>query len=500
MSTVDEKKRRGLRIFFTALVMITVTFAAGVMYLKGYGENQSVFLTDITRVAQPSVATNTNLSNATISEPAPSPMVFILPYTLEASTTQYWFHHWGALSVVNGGFLLSATTTNVGGSVFLDHAASWTDYTVEANIEWLTGGWLDIAARVTNNTKNFVYCAFGSNTLGIIRRVDYNDVFIANGAMPAGVVSPTNLGMSVYGNDVGCLVNGKEVLGATVARDESTSGGIGFIAWGEKAKDQLAVKSVSVVPLTENTIVVPFSVSVVASATSTVGTPAVSAQTGSTPAITVPLAPAEASEPSIPVAAPAHAIATTTKSLPLFLDTFDKSQGWQGWSGNFEVATDSLTIGASSAGTSGGILLSGTQAFGNYTFQATLDWVQGETFGLVARYTNNKNYVACEFDEVALGDVQINLEQYINGDEYTIVQGDVNGWDQWGGSNIVAAIQVQNSQGTCSFNGHIISTAGTGNTINPPFSGRIGFTTWDSDKNNSEIVVKQVSVDPLQQL
>jgi len=137
-------------------------------------------------------------------------------------------------------------------------------------------------------------------------------------------------------------------------------------------------------------------------------------------------------------------------------------------------------------------LLGGTSAWGDYTFQATLDWTKGETFGLIARYQNNKNYAVCEFSEPYLGEVQISLEQYINGNKILLGSGEDTSYNELGGSNINAYIEVQGTNETCSFNNHVVS--GLSSTLSPPFSGGIGFITWDQNVNNSQIIVKNINV------
>lgn len=246
------------------------------------------------------------------------------------------------------------------------------------------------------------------------------------------------------------------------------------------------------------------SVTVITSTTKPVTSPATSTPN---PSSSAPKAVVKVPAPSKPATV---AAATTTpktvakatvpaapaeKTIPYAINTFALSQGWQDWWGSFVLATDSLSIGASKSGTGGGVLLGNTNTWGDYTFNTTLDWVQGETFGLMGRYVDDNNYTACEFDEQNLGDVTIDLVQYVNGNENTLVTGDVQNWDTVGGTNIAVSMELQGTQGTCSFNNHVISNASNGTTLNPPYTGRVGFTTWDPDTNNSKIVVKDIDVE-----
>jgi len=201
-----------------------------------------------------------------------------------------------------------------------------------------------------------------------------------------------------------------------------------------------------------------------------------------------------------PVPAPAPAptpapVQPTVKTLPYMLTSFSKDQGWETWWGNFQIATDSITFGSNKDNGGGGVLLHGTNDWTNYTFSATLDWVKGQQFGLLARYTDPDDYVLCNFNEENLGSIHITVEQRLHGGTAILASGDIFDYDQLGGSNVTASIKVQDTYAVCAFNNHTISSFETGGTINPPFTGRIGFTAWDPNPDNSLIVVKSIDVE-----
>jgi hypothetical protein len=213
------------------------------------------------------------------------------------------------------------------------------------------------------------------------------------------------------------------------------------------------------------------------------------APTSTPPIVVVP-------KPLPPPTPPAQS--TTIKSLPYsigtFGDRFGKTDDWSSWWGNISKDNGLLAIGASASTTGGGALLTGSDAWGDYTFQATIDWQKGETFGLVARYKDDNNYVVCEFDEKYVGTVHMRLEQHVDGRVIDLADGDVQNYNQMGGSGITAVIQVSGTQGACAFNYHTISSLLTGDELQAPFSGQIGFTTWDPTENNSAIVVENIGV------
>ena len=467
-------------IFFAALVILGVVFAGGISYFKIQG-NSDGLLADITATVPPqspvveTIPTSTIVATISTSSQSISPLV--LPYSFNASTSNemYWPKAWSDVFFTNTSFALVPDPVHHGANTFLKGAEAWTNYAVSANASSLKGGWFDIISRVASGTQDFVYCEFGSNGTEVIERVNGADTQLAaTSASTTDIVGATEkFGMKVYGHDIACMMADQEVVGAHVASKEPPAGGIGFVIFGQpNDQKQVEVSNISVMPLLNDAIVIPFPVPVVIAPSPT-------------PVPTTPPPPAPT---------PAPEVTTTTKTFPYAAAAFDNSQGWNTYWGDFSVATDSLNMAASTDGTSAGVLLAGTNAWDNYTFTANLDWVKGKTFGLYARYTNAQNYVVCVFNEPDRGDIKITLEQHVNGTGYVLARGDVSGWNQWGGTGITAYIQVQDTQGMCSFNNSIVSSAGEGFTLNPPFSGQIGFMTSDPAKNNAQIIIRGVTV------
>lgn len=157
------------------------------------------------------------------------------------------------------------------------------------------------------------------------------------------------------------------------------------------------------------------------------------------------------------------------------------------------ITSSSLSIGAASDGNGGGISLNDTGAWTNYTFNATLDWTAGETFGLVARYIDPNDYSVCTFTQSPLGFVQMDLEQYVAGVRYVLGEGYAPSPN---GTTVTASIKVENNYGACSFSSSAISSPSTmtGYYFAPPFYGGIGFTTWDDATDNSQIIVGNITV------
>jgi hypothetical protein len=176
-----------------------------------------------------------------------------------------------------------------------------------------------------------------------------------------------------------------------------------------------------------------------------------------------------------------------------FGNEFADGDGWGNWWGAMSENGGVLTVGASASTTGGGALLEGSNSWSDYTFQANVDWIKGETFGLVARYVDPGDYLLCDFDEPAPGTVYMSLRQYVNGVGTNLATGDVPNYEQVGGVGIDAILEVSGGQASCSFNGTVVSTFDLSAASNIQ-SGEIGFTTWDAAMDNSEIIVHTIGV------
>jgi hypothetical protein len=215
-------------------------------------------------------------------------------------------------------------------------------------------------------------------------------------------------------------------------------------------------------------------------------TPVINAEPSSTPII----APVPTSEfKDFP-----EAISSTVKSLPYMVNSFQPGDGWQSWWGDVTEASGTLVISADTSTTGGGALLTGSSAWSDYTFQATLDWLNGESFGLLARYTSHSDYLACEFDETSPTTARMYLDRYVGGKGNTIAGGDIVAYQRSNRSNIIASIAVKGTQATCSFDGQTISGDANGMLTGAPTAGGIGFATWDPNISSGEIIVKSVDV------
>lgn len=201
-----------------------------------------------------------------------------------------------------------------------------------------------------------------------------------------------------------------------------------------------------------------------------------------------PVAVSKKPPPSVAIARP------LPYSVGTFGNDFTDGDGWINLIGTVSQKGGVLTISADASTTAGGALLNGSSDWSDYTFQTTLDWVRGETFGLMADYVDPKNFLVCEFDERNVGTIEVSFEKHVNGVVTSLATNNVINYEQMGGDDIMAAIEVHDNVGTCSFNNQTVSSVFDLDVATSSQKGEIGFTTWDPQMNNSEIIVHTVGV------
>lgn len=176
------------------------------------------------------------------------------------------------------------------------------------------------------------------------------------------------------------------------------------------------------------------------------------------------------------------------KELPYY-DNFTDSNGWtKDWgrisfSGNNSVAMSSY---GSAKGSS--IFLDGAYLWRDYKFKANVNLTKGQTFSLTARYKDGKNYTTCLFTEKS-----IRAEQIVDGEKEILSE--LRGIFSFTGIDREVGIGVYDNVVNCYLDGKIAMWGG--NLDERLDHGGIGFKTWDPLINNSELIIKNVSVEEI---
>lgn len=172
------------------------------------------------------------------------------------------------------------------------------------------------------------------------------------------------------------------------------------------------------------------------------------------------------------------------KIIP-YQDNFSKDNGWQkGW-GDMNLGNNFLKISANAPTTGSEIFLGGTYLWQDYVFKANVNLTKGQSFSLMARYMDDKNYVACSFS-----DNYIRSEQVQGGKKKILSE--LKGDFVFIGKNREVGIGIYNNIVNCYLDNKIIIKGyDLTKEIN---NGGIGFKTWDSLMDNSELVINNLSV------
>ncbi|MDP1688557.1 MAG: polysaccharide deacetylase family protein [bacterium] len=173
------------------------------------------------------------------------------------------------------------------------------------------------------------------------------------------------------------------------------------------------------------------------------------------------------------------------KSLP-YADLFLNNNGWKKYWGSLNFSDNSLIIGARNSTTGSGILLDGSYLWQDYIVNTVVELTKGQTFSLLARYKDDKNYTVCSYS-----DKSIRAEQSVNGERKILYE-----WNadfKFIGKIKDVGIAVKGDVVDCYLDKQI---AVRGLNLDKNLShGGIGFKTWDPQMNNSELIIKSVSVE-----
>ena len=124
------------------------------------------------------------------------------------------------------------------------------------------------------------------------------------------------------------------------------------------------------------------------------------------------------------------------------------------WSGAMD-----LSAGLGSTG--GAVYLKNSAAWTNYAMTAAVDWLSGQTIGLMADYSDASNYILCGYTKTGSSTVVEQLFQYRDGNEVPLSPAATVPRDD-GSSTISLSIEVSGVYGTCLLDGQSVSNSGIG--------------------------------------
>ena len=180
-----------------------------------------------------------------IAAPTSTPLSLPFEETLNSSSSG-WIK-WGDVQFTNQGVSIMGENNSPGNGIFLKNSQSWTDYALDANLDWNLNDTITLNARYIDS-NNRESCTFSKSGV---------QIFESSGASAAQkqlfqgddlIASTTvDLGVRVIKDKIECLVNGNVVAYTYGADPSLAAGGIGISTWSGAARNvSVLLHSVSV--------------------------------------------------------------------------------------------------------------------------------------------------------------------------------------------------------------------------------------------------------------
>lgn len=175
------------------------------------------------------------------------------------------------------------------------------------------------------------------------------------------------------------------------------------------------------------------------------------------------------------------------KSIP-YRDSFESDNGWINAWGTQNIESHSMTIMAKDGETGSASVLDGTYGWKDYVMKADVNLPKANGIYMWARFQNDNNNAACN-----IGRDFVHIEETVNGKGRVIKGGSEKVNLPKGFFNAAVAVKGRNIG--CYVDGKLVIES---SFLDPSLDkGGVGFKAWDNIPNNSEIIVKELSVDPL---
>ena len=171
------------------------------------------------------------------------------------------------------------------------------------------------------------------------------------------------------------------------------------------------------------------------------------------------------------------------KTLP-FRDNFTSYQGWVKSWGQMAIVDKKLFLGSQSTTTGALVFLDGSYYWKDYRFDVVADFINGQTFSLISRFQDQKNYVSCVYTPE-----YVRLTLTLDGAQQLIA----NEKNDTGllGMDKNIGMTVRGDNVNCLANQTSVVSAQVDHI---PAMGGVGVSSWDAEVGNSEMSVKEVTV------
>jgi len=406
----------------------------------------------------------------------------VLPYVSNASNSIGWINTWGYLD----SSLRAASTGNTNGSfAFLDGSYGWVNYIYSIKIDWNKGSTFGLVARLIDN-DNYASCVIDHNIIKIEERIEGKTNTLIKQKHNLLINTGNIFAIVADGKNIACYIGDKKAIESKISA-RLPNGGIGFRTWdGKKDNTFIQVKRIEVLPIlgVANYLRTAQKYDVF-----------ISDIKNPTPIDSsfdfVNSSNENFDEYVPPVGYEPIKLSIDENRVPYETATYG-FKGWKNSFGSFKQEEDEMYIGSNASTTSSLVTLQGSEDWVNYKFNTLVDWYQGSSFTLVARYKDSKNYVACSFSLYGRG---VRLFKVINGKTYDYGQSPqlpIPAVGPWKNNNL--SISVTGNHIECLRNNESVlrdDMAGI------PSAGGVGLKTWNYSVNQALIGVKKIVVEAI---
>lgn len=171
------------------------------------------------------------------------------------------------------------------------------------------------------------------------------------------------------------------------------------------------------------------------------------------------------------------------KSLP-YIDNFVSDKGWLEISADIFIKNDTLIIKTKENSASATALLDGSYLWNNFLYTSTVNSYKSQTISLIARYSDNDNYLQCDFkpNNIKLKVIRNNIETLISESKIEI--------QNFEGINLGMGVSKYGVD--CRVNGEIVTSGVYDVRSN---HGGVGIKIWDKTPGFASIVLSGVKVE-----
>lgn len=165
------------------------------------------------------------------------------------------------------------------------------------------------------------------------------------------------------------------------------------------------------------------------------------------------------------------------------------STSWFSGYGDLNFTDSNMVIGGGDTNTAFLSLLGNAEKLSDYEYNVTLDWNQGESVQLIARFADYGNFVACSYGTDGSG---VSIVSTTNGERTTYLRSGELGtksFDPW--KNLSFGMRVEGRTLVCLKDEIIVLSQIIPNI---PLSGGVGIALWSEITGESLVTVKEVQI------